>query len=157
MTNGEKIQTILDIDKDCTEVYGKNGMMTFSVPQDWWNAEYKEPTYTSQIAQKAYEDGKKDGYVQAKLEQGLTTKNDLEVDYISRQAVLDLINADWKYENLEIEINKLPSVTPKGHWTEEFNDLEGEVRFTCSSCGKYQLFGTDFCYHCGSDNREVKK
>lgn len=26
-------------------------------------------TYTSQIAQKAYEDGKKDGYVQAKLEQ----------------------------------------------------------------------------------------
>lgn len=43
MTNGEKIQTILDIDKDCTEVYGKNGMMTFSVPQDWWNAEYKEP------------------------------------------------------------------------------------------------------------------
>lgn len=45
----------------------------------------------------------------------------------------------------------------KGHWTEEFNDLEGEVRFTCSTCGKYQLFGTDFCYHCGSDNREVEK
>ena len=44
MTNGEKIQTILDIDKDCTEVYGKNGMMTFSVPQDWWEAEYEEPT-----------------------------------------------------------------------------------------------------------------
>lgn len=45
----------------------------------------------------------------------------------------------------------------KGHWTEEFNDLEGEVRFTCSSCGKYQLFGTDFCYYCGSDNREVEE
>lgn len=44
MTNGEKIQTILDIDQDCTEVYGKNGMMTFSVPQDWWDAEYEEPT-----------------------------------------------------------------------------------------------------------------
>jgi hypothetical protein len=41
-----------------------------------------------------------------------TTKNDLGVDCISRQAVLDLINADWKYEGLEIEINSLPSVTP---------------------------------------------
>ncbi len=37
-----------------------------------------------------------------------------------------------------------------GHWIEEVNDLEGEVRFTCSSCGNYQLFGTDFCYHCGA-------
>lgn len=44
----------------------------------------------------------------------------------------------------------LVEIKPKtGHWIEEFNDLEGEVRFTCSSCGKYQLFGTDFCYHCG--------
>ena len=81
-------------------------------------------------------------------------------DCISRQAVLDLINADWKYENLEIEINNLPSVTPvrlKGHWIEEFNDIEGEVRFTCSNCKKYQLFGTDFCYNCGSDNRKVEE
>ena len=44
MTNGEKIQAILDIDTDCTEVYGKNGIMTFSVSQDWWDAEYKEPS-----------------------------------------------------------------------------------------------------------------
>ena len=29
MTNGEMIETILDIDKNCTEVYGRNGMMTF--------------------------------------------------------------------------------------------------------------------------------
>ena len=54
---------------------------------------------------------------------------------------------------LEEYINSLPSVTPQpktGHWIEEFNDLEGEVRFTCSSCGKYQLFGTDYCYNCGA-------
>ena len=44
MTNGEKIQTILDIDKDCTEVHGENGTMTFTVTQDFWNAEYKEPS-----------------------------------------------------------------------------------------------------------------
>lgn len=45
--------------------------------------------------------------------------------------------------------------TRKGHWIEEFKDVEGEVRFTCSCCGKYQLFETDYCYNCGSDNREV--
>ena len=43
MTNGEKIETILDVDKDCTEVHGENGTMTFTVTQDFWNAEYKEP------------------------------------------------------------------------------------------------------------------
>ncbi len=47
------------------------------------------------------------------------------------------------------------AIRPKGQWIEEFNDTEGEVRFTCSSCGKYQLFETDYCYNCGSDNREV--
>ena len=44
MTNGEKIQTILDVDRDCTEVHGENGTMTFTVTQNFWNAEYKEPT-----------------------------------------------------------------------------------------------------------------
>jgi hypothetical protein len=44
-----------------------------------------------------------------------------------------------------------------GHWIKEFNDAEGEVRFVCSNCKKYQLFKTDYCYHCGSDNRKVKK
>ena len=58
MTNGERIQTILDVDRDCTEVHGENGTMTFTVTQDFWNAEYKEPT----------------------------TKNDLGVDCISRAA-----------------------------------------------------------------------
>lgn len=28
----------------------------------------QEPTYTSEVAQKAYEDGKKDGYIQRKIE-----------------------------------------------------------------------------------------
>lgn len=42
MTNGEKIQTILDVDRDCTEVHGDNGTITFTVTSDFWNAEYKE-------------------------------------------------------------------------------------------------------------------
>lgn len=37
-----------------------------------------------------------------------------------------------------------------GHWIREFNDIEGEVRFTCSSCGDYQLFETNFCSKCGA-------
>ena len=50
-------------------------------------------------------------------------------------------------------LRRLPLVTPKqrtGHWIREFNDIEGEVRFTCSSCGEFQLFGTDFCPNCGA-------
>jgi len=55
---------------------------------------------------------------------------------------------------LDVEEKQEPKT---GHWTEEFNDLEGEVRFTCSSCGKYQLFGTDFCYHCGAKMVETQE
>ena len=100
------------------------------------------------------------------LEYESTTKNDLGVDCIDRAEALKLMqdnwhthNGDWAMQESMDDIRALPLVTPqaprKGHWIEEFNDLEGEVRFTCSSCGKYQLFGTDFCYYCGSDNREV--
>jgi hypothetical protein len=81
-------------------------------------------------------------------------------DAISREFLLrDLLlkaqgEKDVSIKWLEKYINSLPSVTPQepktGHWIEEFNDLEGEVRFTCSSCGKYQLFGTDYCYNCGA-------
>lgn len=58
-------------------------------------------------------------------------------------------------DDIKASMIKLPSVTharPKGYWIKEFNDEEGEVRFTCSNCGKYQLFESNFCYHCGSDN-----
>lgn len=56
-------------------------------------------------------------------------------------------------EDVEAYIDHAPSVTPKqrtGHWIREFNDIEGEVRFTCSSCGEFQLFETDFCPNCGA-------
>lgn len=44
MTNGDVIESILDIDKDCVEVYGKDGKMSFTVTQDWWNAPYERST-----------------------------------------------------------------------------------------------------------------
>ena len=102
------------------------------------------------------------------LEYERTTKNDLAVDAVSRQAVLDLINADWKYEGLEIEINNLHSVTPqprKGHWI--LNDNQGVqavgyLTYHCSECGreissKYHgkislLKEYPYC-HCGADMR----
>ena len=48
-------------------------------------------------------------------------------DCISRQAVLDLINADWKYEGLEEPINSLPSVNPqkpKSEWEHDHEILK---------------------------------
>ena len=92
MTNGERIQTILDVDRDCTEVHGENGTMTFTVTQDFWNAEYKERT----------------------------TKNDLGVDCISRKAALDITWQDPSYSDplnvlteVRDKIRELPSVTPQ--------------------------------------------
>ena len=95
------------------------------------------------------------------LEYERTTKNDLGVDCISRADVIGMIKETAEYhtgdsfnaDRLIRYTNELPSVTPQpktGHWIEEFVDTEGEVRFTCSCCGKYQLFGTDFCYYCGA-------
>ena len=133
MTNGEKIQTILDIDKDCTEVYGENGTMTFTVTQDFWNAEYKEPT----------------------------TKNDLGVDYVSRQEVDRLARIYLKeptdnhvafYEDFLY----LPSVTPQepkmGYW------IHDRANVRCSNCGKgyKDSFGKpsastyNYCPNCGA-------
>jgi len=47
------------------------------------------------------------------LEQESKTEKDPCEDVISRQAVIDLINADWKYENLEQPVSTLPSVNPQ--------------------------------------------
>lgn len=82
MTNGEKIQTILDIDKDCTEVYGKNGMMTFSVTQERWEAEYKEPITRNCFGCKYSKDNHNAGTEECHLcmwenQYTPTTKNDL--------------------------------------------------------------------------------
>lgn len=64
----------------------------------------QEPTYTSKVAQKAYEDGKKDGYVKAKVEQILESDDN----------VLDKIRAEieasrWTDKDMRIEKNALAS------------------------------------------------
>jgi hypothetical protein len=136
MTNGEKMKA----DFPDIEMWGESndtldyslGGMVHRVTKKWWYAEYKEPT----------------------------TKNELGVKLISKEDALDCVNWGYSFSDIYKKISDLPLVTPikpKGYWIEEFYDEEGEVRFTCSNCRKYQLFGTDFCYHCGSDNREVEK
>jgi uncharacterized Fe-S cluster-containing protein len=87
-------------------------------------------------------------------------------DAISREDAMFLIlhyGNEIRHEvmdDIKASMIKLPSVTharPKGHWIREFDDIEGEVRFICSNCRKHQLFETDFCYHCGSDNRKEEE
>jgi hypothetical protein len=164
MTNGEKIKAIfpsaeIDIGNGGNDIWIAIDCWTI-FKKEWWNAEYQEPS-DSENSNKS------------EIPTGSTTKNNLAVDCISREQALGAIRnlypgmprvdfngslRKWvdkykPYIECDDAIKQLPSVTPqprKGHWTEEFNDLEGEVRFTCSSCGKYQLFGTDFCYHCGA-------
>ena len=82
-------------------------------------------------------------------------------DAVSRQAVLDLINADWKYEGLEVPVASLPSVTPKqktGNWVSDLKAYGyGKDDYHCSICGRdihlcrphEQLKDYPYC-HCGA-------
>ena len=71
-------------------------------------------------------------------------------DCVSRQAVIDLIYADWKYEGLELSVNELPPVTPKHKGGEWINSVYS-VGFTCTCCLLTQTSGIkyDFCPSCG--------
>lgn len=63
-------------------------------------------------------------------------------DCISRKAVIDLINADWKYEGLELSINELPPVTPTQKSNPTYLDCQkcenfrNPDYFKCKNCGK---------------------
>lgn len=91
-------------------------------------------------------------------------------DAVSRQAVLDLIDSDWKYEGLEMGVANLPSVTPQqktGRWIShsehcEMNNLRPSglgCYFWCSKCDcgidyKYfHMVNYNYCPHCGADMR----
>lgn len=72
-------------------------------------------------------------------------------DCISRQAVIDLVNSDWKYEGLETDVASLPSVNPQkiGHWItlkDEYGDIHEAVCSKCDSNGNHKW---KFCTTCG--------
>ena len=68
----------------------------------------QEPTYVSELTQKAYEDGKKDGYVQAKIEQ--EPKSEWQKDHEILKAYSDGANEVLDKISAEIEQNAYPIV-----------------------------------------------
>lgn len=81
-------------------------------------------------------------------------------DCISRQAALDLINANWKYEDLEMDVASLPSVTPQpkiGRWV-GVNPMVDTL--ICSECGENIIseeFKSKYCPNCGVKMEEVEE
>lgn len=75
-------------------------------------------------------------------------------DAISRQAVLDLVNSDWKYEGLETDVASLPPVTPQqkyGKWI----DYRDEGFVECPFCGhatncEDNIDELHYCFYCGA-------
>ena len=97
-----------------------------------------------------------------------TTKNNLGVDCISRQALLNATvkkSSIWNHitnsegDNLEAIVSKLPPITPqprKGHWIECMPGGAEEWCYKCSECNfwKYKktinLSKFKFCPNCGA-------
>ena len=145
----------------------------------------QKPTYTSEIAQKVYEDGKKDGYIQRKIE--TINENDLTVDYvdikevkrIAKEMYLEVANMELDVsiisdcisytsskcrEVLENKLQDLPSVKTKeprkGHWIEHPHEcgINWEYpMYECSECHEWTEDNSDFCPNCGADMREDKE
>ena len=90
------------------------------------------------------------------LEQEPTTKNDLGVDCISRQAVEDAMYdatraMDLNYGQIMEYIDNLPSVTPqprKGHWKDipKYKD----IAWQCSECEHFTTMKHSYCPECGA-------
>lgn len=40
-TNGDILQSILNIDEDCIDAYGIEGNIKLTISQKWWNSPYK--------------------------------------------------------------------------------------------------------------------
>lgn len=134
MINGEKIIAILKPRKDQIRIYGnwieieiqKSGI-NFSCGLDWWNAEYKEPT----------------------------TKNDLGVNAVSRQAVIDTIFEECSGTKLDIDFAKvlmlqraikaLPPATPQeSRWIPIIEKLPNIDDFTGSKVWQKKVLITGY-------------
>lgn len=157
MTNGEKLCIDFpNMHYTLSEKQPRRVVTTIGVcasfDLDWWNAEYKE----------------------------LPTKNDLGVDYISRDSAIKALGYDIKsfefksgvskymddiaklldtiYEIQVNNIKALPSVTPirpKGHWIEHEKSISTAFKHLreCSCCKCYfdwMMPRNSFCPNCGA-------
>lgn len=104
----------------------------------------QEPTHTSEVAQKAYEDGKKDGYIQRKIE-----------------AIADNLTSS----RIKKAIENLPKVKTqeprKGNWImtgDYFTGAYESIDYVkCSCCGEESLEEGNYCPNCGANMREVQE
>ena len=143
MTNGEKLKEMFP---NTIFIYQKEEDKTKAIvcSDEWLDMEYKEPT----------------------------TKNDLVVDAVSRQAIngyIDYILSHGmgkkkSFDYIKKFVAKLPSVTsirPKGHWIKQNDDYYDW--YECSECGygsdgemqyssEYDV-RTNYCPNCGADMR----
>ena len=70
-------------------------------------------------------------------------------DAVNRRAVLDLIEADWKYEGLEVSVANLPSVQPKLPECEDAISRQAVMdTISNANCGFDRNFELDYgmCY-----------
>lgn len=172
MTNGERIQTILDVDRDCTEVHGENGTMTFTVTQDWWNAEYNEPVIRDNGVKNELNRVKNELGVASGLEKNSKEleKDFGELDCISRADAIKAMQDKAKKLTNEDTINglcgavailfDLPSVTPQEpRWisvSERLPEKDGEYLLWGKICedeennycfiGEYDSCAEEFGY-----------
>ena len=84
---------------------------------------------------------------------------EISEDCVSRQAVIDLINADWKYEGLELPVNELPSVTPARKsglcWIERFDNES--MWLECPHCHGDSIAAYNYCPNCGASFKKEKR
>ena len=166
MTNGEKFikdyypNSTITRDSLTGRVFVNEDNADFTLPIEWWDAEYKEPTTKNDLG--------------VDREQLKTMIRGLTKWYVKRDntevgepnTAVGLL-----YDDVMFGIDRLPSVTsirPKGHWIDKHHLFES-CSAECSSCHKrsngyahdngfsleYKYF--DFCPKCGSDNREVEE
>jgi hypothetical protein len=154
MTNGEKLEQVFP-----------DGICPFF--KSWLDCEYKEPLT------KVNQDLTKN---KSEIPTSSTTKNDLGVDAVSRQAIngyIDYIISHGMGKKKSFDFIKkfvanmspVTPIRPKGHWIKQNDDYYDW--YECSECG-YGSEGemqyssehdvrTNYCPNCGSDNREVEE
>jgi len=185
MTNGEKIKEIFP-DAEISIVKSKHEHTKVAVDwkfeqipsyynlfyEDWWNAEYKEPTTKNNLEMEKTDMIDKSDFSQEQYKADLQSaydcgyeraKNDLGVDCVSRILVQSAISKSIEYKEnpyqLYKRIDRLPSVTPqsrKGHWISTYGNVK------CSVCGSVKDSrevgkATYYCDFCGAkmESKEV--
>ena len=151
MTNGEKILTILDVDRDCTEVHGEHGMLTFTVTHDWWNAEYKEPVIR--------DNGIKDELNRVKDELEPTTKSETLISLgVYKQVAWERDIAIQQLHELGYEFGQKIEPTTKNNLSSELEKNSKKLEKNIGELDCISRIETiDYlCKHCPDDGECFK-